>query len=280
NLFLVVPEQDLAGAAQLAELGEDAAESFLDLTVGTQFQNAVLGADVTDGHLPEDESFFDLLFPGGLGALAEQAQLEFSQTPLQAQQKSVIEQTRVVDALLVDEQGPGQGTQIDQVLPVPLVTGQARSFQGADGADLSLADGGEQAAEAWALLSAAPRAAEILIEDDDRGEAELAGAFGEGVPTLLSFAVITHLGIGRLADVDVGLSVKMRRVDLVAHGCSSLLARFAGPSAVVGRAGRGRGPDNRARAAAHAPAGSGQRVGVDGSGGWGEASSSPGAGDA
>ena len=62
-----------------------------------------------------------------------------------------------------------------------------------DGADLPLADGREQAAKAGAVLAAAARAAEVLVEDLDVGEAELPGALGEGVLALLPLKVIAHL---------------------------------------------------------------------------------------
>jgi hypothetical protein len=58
-------------------------------------------------------------------ALPKEAQLEFAHRSLEAQQQPVIDETRVVDAVVVYQHRLVQGAQIDQVVPVTVVARQA-----------------------------------------------------------------------------------------------------------------------------------------------------------
>lgn len=56
-----------------------------------------------------------LRIPGREAALSHQAQLVLRHRPLQPEKQAVVDETRIVGAVRIDDQCAGQGTQIDQV---------------------------------------------------------------------------------------------------------------------------------------------------------------------
>src|SRR5882724_5933561 len=108
---------------------------------------------------------------------------------------------RIIDSVLVDDDGPDYSTELDQRMPVAAIAGETRGFDRKDGADASFADRRQQTLEAGACDSAA-RAAEIIVDDLDSGPAELLGAIGEPVLPTPALVIVHQLIGGRLADVD------------------------------------------------------------------------------
>ena len=64
---------------------------------------------------------------------------------IQAQEQTIIVQSRIVDALLVDDQRVGERTDFQQAIPVTTRTSQARDFQAQDRSDVPETDLGHQA---------------------------------------------------------------------------------------------------------------------------------------
>ena len=87
---------------------------------------------------------------------------------------------RIIDSVLVDDDGADQSTELDQRMPVAAITGETRGLDRKHGADTPFADRCQQALKAGACDPAA-RAAEIIVDDLDSGPAELLGAIGEPV---------------------------------------------------------------------------------------------------
>ena len=87
---------------------------------------------------------------------------------------------RIIDSVLVYDDGPDQSTELDQRVPVAAVAGQPGGFDREYGADAPLADRRQQALEARPS-DAAARAAEIIVDDLDGGPAELPGAISEPI---------------------------------------------------------------------------------------------------
>src|SRR5262245_61632451 len=120
---------------------------------------------------------------------------------------------RIVDSVLVDDDGPDQSTELDQRMPVSAVTGEPGGFDREYGSDTSLADRREQTLEARPV-NAAARAAEIIIDDLDDGPAELLGAIGEPILASPALLVVHELIGRRLTDVDEGGACEMVSRDL------------------------------------------------------------------
>ena len=85
---------------------------------------------------------------------------------------------RIIDSVLVYDDGPNKSTELNQRVPVAAVTSQPRRFDCEDATDAAFADRGQQALEAWSG-DATARAAKIIIDDLDRRPPELPGTIGE-----------------------------------------------------------------------------------------------------
>ena len=100
---------------------------------------------------------------------------------------------RIIDSVLVDDDGPNQSTELDQRVPIAAVPCQSRRFDREHGADTGFADRSQQALEAGPG-DAAARTAKIIVDDLDCGPAELTGAIGETIlpaPTLMVVRELT-----------------------------------------------------------------------------------------
>lgn len=103
-------------AAQLTELGEDETNRLGHMFVRIDIDLPRL-APAEAGR--EHEPVFPALrlgVAGGDAALPQQAQLIFRHRPLQPQQQAIIDESRIIGAVRVDDQGAGQRTQVDQVM--------------------------------------------------------------------------------------------------------------------------------------------------------------------
>ncbi len=120
---------------------------------------------------------------------------------------------RIIDSVLVDDDGPDQSTELDQRMPVSAVTGEPGSFDREYGSDASFADRREQTLETRPVNTAA-RATEIIIDDLDDRPAELFGAIGEAILASSALPVVHELIGRRLADVDEGGAREMVSGDL------------------------------------------------------------------
>jgi hypothetical protein len=102
------------------------------------------------------------LAPARLGQLApdkpgpQHVQFSLAHSPLKPEQEPVVELGGVVDAVLVQDQGVGEGADLEQAVPVRRTAGQARHLQAEHHPDLAQTDGGHQALEALAV-SVGPR---------------------------------------------------------------------------------------------------------------------------
>ena len=62
------------------------------------------------------------------GALPQPAQLGFTAGALEAEQQPVVEQAGIVDAVRIEDDRVGQPAQLEELVPVAIVAGQARDF--------------------------------------------------------------------------------------------------------------------------------------------------------
>jgi hypothetical protein len=143
------PQEDLAAAAELAELGEDQPDCLLDTLVGIHLDPVVLAPAEARRQGEAQLAPSGLRVAGGQAALSEQAEFVFRHRSLQPEQQPVVHQARIVDPFGVDHQGTGQGAEVDQMMPVPPVAGQPRGLDAVDRPHRSGADLGDQSLEAW-----------------------------------------------------------------------------------------------------------------------------------
>src|SRR5947199_5198320 len=115
---------------------------------------------------------------------------------------------RIIDSVLVYDDGPDQSTELDQGMPVAAVAGEPGGFDREYGSNAPLADRGQQTLEARPR-DAATRAAEIIIDHLDDGPAELLGAIGEPVLAVPGLLFVHELVGRRLTDVDESTAREM-----------------------------------------------------------------------
>src|SRR5262249_15150988 len=143
----------------------------------------------------------------------KERQLQLAHRAFHPEQQAIIGMPRIIDPVLVYDDGPDKSTELDQRMPVATVTGQPRRLDRKYGADPPRTDRSQQPFEARPS-DAASGAAEIIVDDLDRGPAELPGTLGEPVLTAAALRIVPQLIGRRLADVDKGAAVQMVSRDL------------------------------------------------------------------
>ncbi len=91
---------------------------------------------------------------GSDAALPHQAEFVFRHRPLQPEQQAVVDDSRIVGAIRIDDEGASERAQIDQMMPVPPVARQARRLDAVDSADIARAHHRDKPLEAGTLHSA------------------------------------------------------------------------------------------------------------------------------
>jgi hypothetical protein len=94
-----------------------------------------------------------------------------------AEQHAVVEVGRVVEAVLVADQRAGQPADLEQAVPVGVVSGQARAFQAEHDPGPAHADLGDEALEPFPVGC---RRAGVALVDVDDGDLLGAPAQGDG----------------------------------------------------------------------------------------------------
>src|SRR5262245_27673016 len=120
---------------------------------------------------------------------------------------------RIIDSVLVHDDGTDQSTELDQRMPIAAVAREPRRLDREHGADAPLADRRQQALEARPRDDAA-RAAHIIVDDPDSGPAELPRAIDEPVAPAPALVIVHELISGRRTDVEVRAACKVLRCDL------------------------------------------------------------------
>ena len=148
--------------------------------------------------------------------VADQVQLGLGHGALQAEHQPVVEVGGVIEAVAVGDERVGHRAQVEQLIPVGVVAGEARHLDPQDDADLPEADVGDEVLEALPSARLGTRTAEIVIDDDHlaRRPSENLGTRRKLVLALEALGVLAHLCEGRLADVDVSVPIEVRGRDL------------------------------------------------------------------
>src|SRR5262249_30516354 len=130
--------------------------------------------------------------------------------------------SRVVDALLIPDQAMPVTTQIEQLVPIGTVASQAGNVVGEDDPYLLEVDARDQLLEARATYGAAPRHAQVSIDDLNAVgfPAEVTGAVMERILEFQTLLVIEDLLRAGLAQINDGLTLSMMRLNEFAgsHG--------------------------------------------------------------
>jgi hypothetical protein len=185
---------DFERGAHPAERVEEEAHRTLDLRVGIECQTPGPVDDQTDRR-PHPE-----LTPAGLvEGPAQQAgpqdvPLRLTHGALEAEEQPVVEVTRIVNAVLIEDERLGQRADFEKPVPVAGIPRQPGHLQAHHEADPAQPDLGDQPLEATALRGRGAGQPEILIDHHDllRRPAERLGAALEVVLARGALAMILH----------------------------------------------------------------------------------------
>jgi len=148
---------------------------------------------------------------------AQHVQLGLAHGALETEKQPVVEVRRIVDTVLVQDQGAAQGTNLEQAVPIAGVARQAGDLQAHDDARAARADLADQSLKALAVFGRSAGLAEVAVDDHDAllGPAEHYSTLPKLVLPSRAFGVFEHLMQRRLADVEVGVLAQMLGRDLV-----------------------------------------------------------------
>ncbi len=187
-----------------------------DLLVRVEGQFAV-GADHVAGRwLAEPFAAAGAAQPPGLHALLELMQLETSQEAFDGQDQTVVEVLRMIQAVLVCEQGVESGANLDQTAAGLVFAGQAVDLKAEHQADVAQGNFRQEPGEIIAAGGRRAGAALIAVEDANAlgGPTPGAGVLLQVGLDLSGFAVALHLLGMRLTDIDDGPTFEMVSEDL------------------------------------------------------------------
>jgi hypothetical protein len=207
---------DGAGAAQDGETLEHRGDGMPDGIVGIEHDDTVRPAAEADRQAQGQLAAAGLVQQVAAHPGTQNVQLGGEQRSLDAEKQKIVRIARVIDAVLIGNEGAEQGAQLDNAVPVAVTAGQPGHLCNEDEADLAQADGGHQPLKAGALQAGGAGQAEILIDDQDprRRPAHPAGLIGELVLPARTLLVALDLLGGGLADIDDGLQALVTGLDL------------------------------------------------------------------
>ena len=189
----------------------------LGLLVGVEDDLAGRAADVSDRQ--RDRQLAAL----GLGQLArqhplpDQVQLCLAHRPLQPQQQPVVVEPRVIDAVRVGEQHPGQRAQLQQLMPVPAGPRQPGHLDAQHDAHTSHRDLGDQPGKPLPGIRRRSRHPQVVVDHHDLRPrpAQRHCPLGQRVLQPRRLGMLKNLLPARLADVHHRGPVQVLRADLL-----------------------------------------------------------------
>ena len=208
--------EDPPGGADLVVLVEDQADDLADLLVGVHLDPLGGELDVAGRHAVKEFAALGLVQPSSFQSIPHSNKLEFADGSLQAEQEPVVGVLRVVDAVLVREDRPEDGTHLQEIVPILVVAGDPAHLDPEDQADMLHGNLGQEALESASLVGRPATLSLVVVDDQDAipGPSQGDRMVGEGVLPLPRFAMVEHLlGVG-LAHVNDGDAIEVKVEDL------------------------------------------------------------------
>ena len=214
--FGAEPEPDAARRAEFGETLEDRADGASDGFVGMEQNFAILfSPNEADRQSAAQFAASGFVADAAVEPGANDVQFGFAHRTLEAEQQTIVEQRRMIDAIVVANESVGEAAEFEQAIPVGVVPRQARDFQTENDSHMGQRDFAGQASEPGSIVGAGAGEPEIFVDDDDLllRPAELTGFLSQGVLSRGGFAVVFDLGQSRLANVDQGCALRMGQFD-------------------------------------------------------------------
>ncbi len=191
----------LPGAAKFAEALEDPAGDLLDTAIRIEAETNLPMPDKANRHGNPELTSASFGPRGVQHAGAQDTQLEFADATLHSQKQTVIREARIIDAIKVDDAGIDETAELEQVMPVPAVSGETGGVEAKHGADLPGAEPGDELLEARACYGAAGRTAEVVVDDLDAAKSAPVGFVNKVVLAALALEIDLDLRLCRLTHI-------------------------------------------------------------------------------
>src|ERR1035437_1806289 len=149
----------------------------------------------------------------------------------------------MVDAVVVANESIGDAAQFQQAIPVGVVACQTRDFQTEDDTDVSQGNFAGEASEPGTFVGTGSGEPEVFIDGDHLllSPAQLTGLVSQGVLPGGGFAVMLDLAWRGLANVNIGRTLGVRRLDFGG------ISHWSAPGAGLGWLGQEGAPESRRR---------------------------------
>jgi hypothetical protein len=173
----------LTGGTDARERLEEVVDGFPDLRVGVEYDVAGLVIDQARGQRTPILAAPHLVEDAAAQSGFEDVQLGLTHRAFETEQEPIVEARRIVDTILIEDQGIGERADLQQAMPVRVVPGQTRHLQAHHDARVPHAHVRNQTLKALAPGRRRARLALILIDDGDLivAPAECDGAATQGV---------------------------------------------------------------------------------------------------
>ena len=204
-------QQNLSGASQLVESGEDRPHHFPDPQVGIESETDLAMPDVADRHV--DAQFAAACLGAGSveHAGTQHTELEFADAALHAEQQPIVRPTRVVNAVQVDHPRPDQTAEFEQVVPVAAVAGEPGRIVAQHRSNFPSAEPGREPLEPWSGHHPTGRPAEIVVDHLDISEPPAPRDVNKLVLPVLALKVGLNLRLTGLPNIDNRFALQHRR---------------------------------------------------------------------
>ena len=140
--------------------------------------------------------------------LAQNRELQLAECALHAEQQAVVNQPRIIDPVLVDDQAVHKGAEFQKRMPVTAVTCQPGGFDRQHRCGGLRADRREQTLKPGSGLTAA-RSAEVIVDDDHVLPAERPRPLRQVILATAALRVVQQLVCCRLSNIHVSAACQM-----------------------------------------------------------------------
>jgi hypothetical protein len=199
------PQPHAPCGTHLGKALEHGADGVGDRRIGVQAHLAVgLAPDQPNGQSSAQLPACGLVADAAVEPCAQHVQFRFGHGALEAEHEPIVEQARVIEPVGIADQRIGGAAQIQQSIPIGIITRQARHLQSKHDADLAECHRGGELRKARARAQTCARDAQVLVDDLDlrRRPAELCGEGLQMILPLGRLAAVRDLGIGGLANIN------------------------------------------------------------------------------
>src|SRR6266480_2254393 len=211
-----------AGTLQLPELREDQFEARLHFLIGIENDCACPIMSQAGRERQTQFAARRFLTLPLMQAHSDLVEFRLAHDAGQAQQQAIVVGARVVEAFAIRDEHAEHRAEFEQLMPVPIVAGQARSVEADYEPGVTKADLGDQLLKTVALDAARSRFAEVLVDNLHAlvRPPQTDSTIDEAILQLRALLVLPYLVHGRLPLIDIGqFSAMRRREPLVSDLC-------------------------------------------------------------